>query len=128
MNNTKKLAISTILLAAASLFSIGNLANRQPAADNNDGNNKNNKIILYYGSACPHCKIVEEYLARNKIAIAQKEVYQNQENKNDLLKIAKICGIGPNELGVPLLWEAAESKCYSGDQAIIDFLKTKFLP
>jgi len=41
------------------------------------------------------------------------------------VKRAKICGIDEKNLGVPLLWDNINAKCYEGDQEIVDFLKQK---
>ena len=84
-------------------------------------------IILFYGTGCPHCAKVEEYLQANniesKINIEKKEVYNNKDNANLLAKIAKKCGIKENELGVPFLWTGSE--CKIGDEDIINFFKEK---
>ena len=84
-------------------------------------------IILFYGTGCPHCEKVEEYLQENniesKINIEKKEVYDNKDNANLLAKIAKKCGIKENELGVPFLWTGSE--CKIGDEDIINFFKEK---
>ncbi len=127
MNATKKFAAAIILLIAASAFTIPELLKGR---DNPAGKTANkSSLVLYYGNTCPHCKVVEEYISQNglegKLDISQKEVYQNQNNNNELIERAKTCGINLNGLGVPLLWDGADSKCYEGDKAIIDFLKQK---
>ena len=128
MNATKKLAAATILLIAASVFSITALVNEKkvpsPAS-----NNQNTDLVLYYGNTCPHCKIVEEWLQKNdssnKLGVTQKEVYQNSDNQKDMIAKATICKLDLNNLGVPMLWDGKNSKCYEGDQPIIDFLKSR---
>ncbi|HNW55768.1 MAG TPA: hypothetical protein PKN62_01690 [bacterium] len=86
--------------------------------------NQNPALILYYGETCPHCKIVEKYIADNKIdqklAIAQKEVYNNTANSQELLTRAKSCQLDTATVGVPFLWTGSD--CLIGDQPIIDFL------
>lgn len=127
MNATKKFAAAIIMLIAASVFTIPALIK-----DNNgktDSSGSNPDFILYYGSTCPHCKTVEKYIADNgleqKLKIAQKEVFENQDNNTELVDKATICDIDTNKLGVPLLWDNLNSKCYEGDQEIINFLKQK---
>ena len=67
---------------------------------------------------------VDTYIKDNgisqKLKITQKEVYNNQENANELRDKAQQCGIPINALGVPLLWNGED--CLIGDQSIIDFL------
>jgi len=83
-------------------------------------------IILFYGDGCPHCKIVEEFIEnnniKNKISFAQKEVYNNKKNADELVGKAKICGIPTDSIGVPFLWDG--TKCLVGDQDIVDFFKS----
>lgn len=88
---------------------------------------ENNELILFYGTGCPHCEKVEEYLQANdiesKINVVKKEVYDNKDNANLLAKIAKKCGTKENKLGVPFLWTGSE--CKIGDEDIINFFKEK---
>lgn len=127
MNATKKFAAAIILLIAASAFTIPGLLKEKTAAT--EISSQKDVLVLYYGITCPHCKIVEEYILQNgleeKLGVAQKEVYQNQNNNNELVERAKTCGIDLDRLGVPLLWDGNDSKCYEGDQAIIVYLKQK---
>ncbi len=85
------------------------------------------KTILYYGSSCPHCKIVEQYMDDNKVAekmtIEQKEVYGNQANAKEMAAVASRCGLSTNKIGVPFLW--VENKCLVGDVDINNYFKTK---
>ncbi len=122
MNTTKKLAVAAILLAAASTFSITELPKSKAAP-----RGENAQMILYYGYSCPHCKTVENYIAENNLAeklqIEQKEISSNRANQDEFIRAAGNCGIGSENLGVPMLRDAATQKCYSGDKTIIDFLK-----
>jgi glutaredoxin len=126
MNATKKLAAAALLLIAASAFSITELAKIRIASVPTSSD-QNAGLTLYFGSACPHCKIVEEYLAKNdpenKLSVVQKEVWNNQTNANEYIEKTKICEIFDGNLSVPVLWDAKNQNCYSGDQPIINFLK-----
>ncbi len=86
------------------------------------------KYILYYGSTCSHCKVVEEYMQKNdtqsKIGIQLKEVFNNQQNSNELVAKAKICGLATDGIGVPFLFDLENSKCIIGDQPIIDLFES----
>ena len=44
------------------------------------GSTDEDKVVLYYGSTCPHCKVAEEWLEKNpeikeKSGLVAKEVY-----------------------------------------------------
>jgi glutaredoxin len=84
-------------------------------------------IILFYGNGCPHCALVEQFVAENniqsKVPFTQKEVYYNKQNANELALKAAACGLPTNSIGVPFLWTG--STCIIGDQPVIDFFKQK---
>lgn len=84
------------------------------------------KLVIYYGEQCPHCRIVENYIEDEGIGkdfdIEMKEVSQSEDNKSELIKRVEYCNIkGP--IGVPFLWDG--QACYSGDEDIVDYLRTK---
>lgn len=125
----KRLIIVSLLFVAATAFTIYALASHQPTGqpNNNDQQPTANSLILYYGDGCPHCKIVEDYLAANpatkQLKIISKEVYSNPDNANELVNHATTCGLDTADIGVPFLWTG--QNCLIGDQPIIDFLKDK---
>lgn len=84
----------------------------------------NGSVSLYYREDCPHCKIVEQYIADNnieaKIQIEKKEVKENMKNNNELMLRATNCGLDLQTVGVPLLYDAGS--CYMGDTEIINYL------
>ena len=93
-------------------------------------------LILYVGdgrdqgeNACPHCVKVEEFIKSNKIdeklALDVKEVWYNKENSSELNETAKICKIPQNDIGVPLLLDKPNSKCYVGQDEIDNCLSQK---
>jgi glutaredoxin len=77
---------------------------------------------LYVGNGCPHCEIVESYMANNsietKLHITLKEVWYNKTNNVELGEVAKKCNLG-SKVGIPLLY--ADNQCYVGDKYIIAF-------
>ena len=89
----------------------------------------NSDITLYIGQGCPHCAKVEEFIKANKvdekIAFDLKEVWYNKDNANDLNAKADICKIPQNDLGVPLLFDKPNSKCYVGEDEITNFFNSK---
>jgi len=128
----KKVIISTILFIAVLIFAfIILLENKVDNLSNNTAEEnqraEESQIILFYGDGCPHCAIVENYIKesniKEKLPFEEKEVYYNQNNANDLAQKAQTCGISTNSIGVPFLWDS--SKCYVGDQDIINFLNQK---
>jgi len=85
-------------------------------------------IILFYGKECPHCQIVEEYLAKNniskKVKFTQAEIFHNSNNQKIFVEKNKVCGVtNEKEMGVPMLW--AYGKCFSGQDQVIEFFKSK---
>jgi len=81
-------------------------------------------IILFYSEYCSHCLAVKEYIQENKIedkiSFETKDANQNTEL---LFEKASICGIDPNHVGVPFLFDG--EKCILGDEDIIDFFESK---
>ena len=85
-------------------------------------------IVFYYGETCPHCKLVEEFMASNnatsRINVTMKESFSNLVNGDELIKIGSYCKLAKENLGaVPLVY--SDGKCYLGDTEAINFLKTK---
>ena len=116
-----------LLLLALSIFTIGALIKEKNSVIINT--TPNAKLILYYGDGCTYCKVVEEYLGKNdpenKFKIAQKEVGKNQDNQQEFVEKARACGLDTDKLSIPMLWDSKDSKCYTGDQIIIDFLNSQ---
>jgi len=88
---------------------------------------QNAEPVFYYGNTCPHCKIVEEWFQVNqveeKMTFQKKEVYDNQENANELTKVAISCGLDANNIGVPFLY--ADGECLIGSPDIIGYFANK---
>ena len=85
---------------------------------------QSNLIIFYYGNTCPHCKIVEDYMAANNVnstlQIEWREVYNNTDNRNALIRLWSQC----NQTGdaqIPLLY--FHGACYIGQDDGVAFLK-----
>lgn len=114
-----------ILIVCLFLFLGNRKANNITAPLNNL--NDSNQIIFFYGEGCPHCAEVEKFFQqeniRSKINFQSLEVYQNKDNANLMLQKAEGCGLKPEELGMPFLFDPG--KCLVGDQPIIDYFKSK---
>lgn len=135
----KKLIFATVLFVSAASWGVWTLV--RGGELNKVGSNENREkqviipevggevqqsggLVLFYSNSCPHCKNVEKYISENgvldKIAIDQKEV-SSGNNYTQFVATARKCGMKGS--GVPLLWDG--SKCYAGDEPIINFLKNK---
>ena len=83
--------------------------------------------IFFYGNTCPHCADVEAWMKENKIegkiSIIKKEVYDNQQNAQELTQVVESCGLPTDSIGVPFLY--TEDKCLIGTPDIIDYLTEK---
>jgi len=88
-----------------------------------------NRIIFYYGSTCPHCLKVEQFMTDNKIEekikMEKKEVFSDKNNATELGEKAHNCGMKTDSIGVPFLWDGPDAKCVVGDEDIINFFKQK---
>jgi len=114
------------------------LTSKKPASltqENSSSQNNSalpNDFILFYGSTCPHCKIVEEFISTNqidqKLKISQLEVYENESNKTTFSKmVQQICPdqISDSGLPVPFLIDQVDKKCTIGDTPITEYLTEK---
>lgn len=123
----KKIFIPAALFAIVLIFSFFALSREENKNQPADRQGEQSQIILFYGDGCPHCAKVEKYIEENKvkdkISFAQKEVYHNKNNADEMAGKAKICGLPAGSIGVPFLWDG--EKCLIGDQDIIDFFKQK---
>lgn len=128
ITNSAKLTIVTVLLVIASIFTI-NMLLRQKLLLNSAEScpSTETQYILYTLPTCPHCENVYQYLKTNNIADKVKFSEKNAGDpavNQEFLERTTACGIPQDQIGVPLLWNAVDSKCISGDQAIIDFFAT----
>jgi glutaredoxin len=87
----------------------------------------NSSIIFFYGRECPHCQLVEKYIADNnldqKVSFSKREVYHDTANANLMAEKAQVCGIKTDQLGVPFLW--ANGKCYEGETDVENYLNSQ---
>ncbi len=85
---------------------------------------QSSSIIFYYGYNCPHCKIVEDYMSANNVnatlQIEWREVYNNTENRNALIKVWNQCG-QTGDAQIPVFYY--RNSCYVGQDDGIAFLK-----
>ena len=83
--------------------------------------------ILFYSDTCPHCKIVEDYIAKNQVksylAFGQLEVSTHPDNAQLLAKKAAGCGLSTDKLQVPFFFDG--TNCLVGDQDIVKYFASK---
>ncbi|MFZ2627120.1 MAG: hypothetical protein WAX81_05555 [Candidatus Moraniibacteriota bacterium] len=116
----RKIIFGIFLFSAVFVFS--GCGSQQPAGPDDSA------IILFYGEECPHCKVVEKYIADNnikaRVTFSEREVNHDKVNANMMVKKQQNCKIDKNSVGaVPFLWTA--EKCYLGQEEIIQFFKDK---
>lgn len=129
MNKAQKVAVGFLIIAVlviAILFFVA--VNQKKNYYVCKTNEVSLEIILYYGTTCPHCKIVEQWMDENKVSqkinITQLEVFENQTNAQKLITLGNACKLPKDYIGaVPLLY--ANKKAYLGDKDIIEFLKNE---
>ena len=87
-------------------------------------------VVLFYGTNCPRCQRVEEFIKENKIDekifFVRKEVFNNEKNASELIEKAQKCGLSSANIGVPFLWTG--SQCLVGDEDIINFFSRQINP
>lgn len=124
MNKTSLIIIIVIILVVALFFVWYSTTAKNPVEPVSIPEG----IILFYGDGCPHCKIVDDFIAENKIEekinFSRLEVWYNKENQVIIAEVAEICQIASDNIGVPLLYDGA-GKCYVGDVDVINFLKAQ---
>lgn len=84
--------------------------------------------IFYWGEGCPHCQDVKDWMAEQKVSekieVISKEVYNNQNNSQELTARAKSCGLDTQRIGVPFLY-TIDGDCLVGTPKIIEYLTEK---
>ena len=124
--------IIPLILIVVVLFGVFKLLSQKPSSVTNPVDTSQFDLVLFYGSTCPHCKIVEEFIKTNKIAeklkIDQLEVYENKDNAATMATVVqKVCPdqLSSNGLPVPFLVDIKNNKCVIGDTPINDYLSNQ---
>ncbi|MDD3262614.1 MAG: cytochrome c biogenesis CcdA family protein [Candidatus Absconditabacteria bacterium] len=87
--------------------------------------------IYFYGNGCAHCAQVEQYFDENdmysKYNIVSKEIYFNNDNREEFLNYGQQLQIPSSSMGVPFLLVDDNGKYdyILGDKPIIDFFEKK---
>lgn len=80
--------------------------------------------ILFYSDNCPHCRDVDNWIAKNQLEqelkIIRKEISRQPTNIQEMRLIAQECSLNRDSLGVPFLF--AQGNCYLGTAEIISYL------
>lgn len=111
--------------AVLSIAALGFMYVQNPRTPASDGP-QDGPIVMFYGTTCPHCKVVEKYISDNglgsRLNISLKEIYEHEGNKTELIAVGAKCGLG-NDIGIPLIY--AGGRCYVGEDDCMAVLKTK---
>jgi len=124
--------IIPLILIIVVLFGVFKLLSQKPSPVTNPVDTSQFDLVLFYGSTCPHCKIVEEFINTNKITeklkINQLEVYENRDNAAAMAAvIQKVCPdqLSSKGVSVPFLVDIKNNKCVVGDTPIDDYLSSQ---
>ena len=86
------------------------------------------KTILFYGDGCDQCQKVDDFIAKNKIEskidLVRLEVFNDASNEKLLIRRAKQCGLGSEQVGVPFIFDTRTEKCILGSVDIVSFFKS----
>lgn len=122
------LALGAIIVLAIilSIWGFSKLRGDQEAVLGKDSEEQP-RIIIFYGKGCPHCKDLEDFIAKNnleeKVKTESLEVWFNKENAKLLAAKAEECGITNDKVGVPFMY--SEGKCLSGTPDVENYLMKK---
>ncbi|MCX6792899.1 MAG: hypothetical protein NTY12_02645 [Candidatus Falkowbacteria bacterium] len=82
--------------------------------------------ILFISKTCSHCALVKQYISDNKVLaktyFVERDITSDQEAYQIMPLVGQRCGFTESNLGVPLFWDG--TKCYLGDENIINYFKT----
>lgn len=94
---------------------------------NNEAISQEEEIILFYGTGCPAClfldNFIEEQGINEKVSYAHKEVYSNKENSAQLIAKAGECGLNTDAITIPFLW--VDGVCYTEIGSIMNYFEEK---
>lgn len=156
--------ILALIIIGFVIFIWGNSANKNKSASANDNSSQSSQttetggllvsgdismdgavLTIYYGSSCPHCADLEEWLQKNgylpegktidqtvvndwiknsKVKFNMKEIYSNNKNNAELLQNAEKAGIDSSNVGVPFLYDSKNNKSYIGGDEIQKFFNS----
>jgi glutaredoxin len=109
--------IIIIVLAALALLLVwGHYESKKQSVDS--------APTLFYGDGCPHCAVVEKYIADNniksKLTFRELEVFNNKTNAALMAEKAQVCKLDTSGgLGVPFFFTG--TTCLVGDQDIDNY-------
>jgi len=123
----KRLIIVGILFLGVSYVSIWALLRQKSNLPFPPGTDET-QLILYTLPGCAHCENVHQFIKQRNIAQKVEFIERNAQDPKvaqELTSHATSCGISNDQIGVPLLWDAQNSKCIVGDQLINAFFEQK---
>ena len=117
----KRNLIVSLILAAVVIISMIIWGVNQPeklptATSFAQAGNDQSDVVLYFGQECSHCQDVAKFIADNnieqRVIFANREVWHNVDNKNEMDEKIMECALDKNKVGVPFLF--VRGKCYIG--------------
>ncbi len=115
--------ITTILFLLVLAFTFFYFSPNKAEDSSINNEQSSQEFIYFYGDGCPACPSVTNYIDQNriqdKISLAKKEIYNNQNNAQLLREKAEICNL--DHIAVPFLWNGED--CFIGFNGIINALE-----
>ncbi len=129
-DNTQDQALAEDQNAEALVDSAGQDTTDEADNNENNENNENITFTIYVDENCPHCKVVEEFVADNDLqdSIIYRQISESEEIFDELLALWEELKVTEEEKGWPfLVYEKDGEKLYEvGDSPIVDFLAQEF--
>lgn len=127
---TTTLAIVVIIAGLLALIIWGSLQKNSSKSDSPSPHaslvpNTTGQPILFYGNTCPYCEVVENWLEETQfeqqVSLVKKEIYDDSDNMQEFLEVARGCALASKETGVPLVY-TPDLQCLIGPAAITEYL------
>ncbi|MDD3793427.1 MAG: hypothetical protein PHI37_01325 [Candidatus Gracilibacteria bacterium] len=121
--------LEVINISISDNTSTGIIISNNEVIDTSTGSTQDTSYIYYYGQGCSHCANLDKYLTKvggyDKLDIVKKEVYFNDENREEMISEGKRLGLSESDIGVPFFIINASGKetPLIGDGQIIENLK-----
>ncbi len=80
-------------------------------------------FVLYYSAECPHCVEVLNFIFEHQVKrqVFFKEVFFDEQNYQELLKVAKKTGL--KKVSVPALYDPRKGRVVQGEEKVKNYLK-----
>ena len=83
-------------------------------------------VVIFYEPTCPHCKVLEGFLASNHLDeafnVIRKDVTSDPANRAEMEAVHRTCLMGAGELSVPVVTH--DGRCAMGEEEAIRLIKS----